>query len=246
LIKPIGDTVSRITIEKHPCAECGRDCYGVYCDKCSDRIAEIEDKKRREYEEAERQRIMQLRLNQPAATILQMGVPKAMSKFIFDNMKDKYPSFDKIGRVKEALDDGKGIFITGATGCGKTHLVIGGLYYIACQSALPLTEFGFIDVAEWAYLIDNMDKRERDAVIDEVAAKRYLAIDDAGWEGEYRKDIMRILFRKRFNLKNIDLLTTNFSITATQNDFAEFYRLDVFDRLKSRCKLITIAGKSLR
>ncbi|KKL60382.1 hypothetical protein LCGC14_2205830, partial [marine sediment metagenome] len=158
----------------------------------------------------------------------------------------KYPSYKKIKNIKTALDKGKGVIITGATGCGKTHLIIGGLYYIACQSALPLDEFGFIDVAEWAYMVNNMDKRERDAVIDEVAAKRYLVIDDAGWEGEYRKDIMRILFRKRFNLKNIDLITTNFSITANHNSFAEFYRFDIFDRLMSCCKLITVAGESVR
>lgn len=234
-------------IEKHPCAgDCGSECFGRYCDDCMDNITETENTKQQQYEEAERQLIMRLRLKQPAATIRQMGVPKEMWDFTFENMKDKYPSFKKIKSVKTALNGGKGVFITGATGSGKSHLVIGGLYYIACRSALSLDEFGFIDVAEWTYTIYNMDKRERDTMINEVAAKRYLAIDDAGWEGEYQKDIMRILFRKRFNLKNVDLITTNFSITDESNGFAEFYQFDVFDRLMSRCKLIAVAGESIR
>ncbi len=240
-IKPIGEI-----LQKHTCATLGCENETLpplsFCPNCCEQIEALENSERqREAAERIRRRI-ERRIEHPRTTILRMGVPLAMRDFTFANMKSWYPSSKCIDGVKDALKAGRGVLLIGAIGCGKTHLAVASLFDAACQNAKSLEIYGFIDCARYIYYIDNLDKRERDAALETIVKKEYLIIDDLGWEGNKYIDIIRIIIRERYNLGKINIITTNLGISKERNQLSERYALDIWSRIKSTCRLISVGG----
>lgn len=152
-----------------------------------------------------------------------IGIPKRyQGKKIKDN---KY-----IQQAVEAIQTGNSIFLTGAAGCGKTHLAIYCLLQYAADKIvigyynLPYQPNGwvkFISMPELKLTIkkswnskDDFHVETEEDIIDKYSLTPLLALDDLGAEkiSDWSKEVLYLIIDRRYRNCKQTIITSNLSL----------------------------------
>lgn len=154
----------------------------------------------------------------------------------------------------EQLREGS-FFITGPTGCGKTHF--------AC-ALLRETSFGissrFMSSEELLIMLkdsynrpspaklyrheEEEEESEQDSVITRLCEIGILAIDDFGMERitDWSLSVIRHIINSRYNELRRTYITSN----LTLQEIAKDYDQRIASRLGQMCHIVTMKGKDMR
>jgi len=161
-------------------------------------------------------------------------------KSIPENRRFKWlPEYDKV--LDWMVDNqGKGLFMFGDCGRGKSTIILGVLkpMFMALGKPFPgyhatLLSSKTADSEEWNYL---KYRKWKIAFIDELGTER--AVNDYGEKFEPFNEIMNMAEQ------NLDVLIISSNLTAAQ--FHERYGDRVMDRIKRLCLAVEFKGDSLR
>lgn len=154
------------------------------------------------------------------------------------------PEYDKI--IEWLVDTkGKGLFMTGDCGRGKTNIIFGvilPIYYMKFKSILPgysATQLAqrvppqFEDRYRWNY---ELYQKWKIAFIDELGTERM--VTDFGEKFESFNEILNVTEQKL----NVLIISSNLS----GKDFQNRYGDRTMDRIKRLCKIVKFVGDSLR
>lgn len=154
----------------------------------------------------------------------------------------------------DALHEGKGIFITGNPGTGKTHLAVASLaYHIPRQpkvksssSYLPQdVKYDFLPSVEFFLELKasfGMDLGEAEVL------KKYgngiLILDDVGSEkvSDWSRQMFYTLLDRRYRNMTQTILTSNMSL----DQLAESIDDRISSRIVEMCEIITLTGEDHR
>lgn len=142
------------------------------------------------------------------------------------------PEYDQIA---EWLRDnqGKGLFMFGANGRGKT---------ILSKTVIPAIIKKF-----YSRIISTYDAQQMNEKLDEILGKRVISLDDIGTEdvrvdyGEKRWAFPEIMDQAE-KKGNLVIITTNLDAGAIEAK----YGVRTIERIKATCKRVVFDGKSLR
>lgn len=128
---------------------------------------------------------------------------------------------------------GKGLFLTGDVGLGKTSII---------NHALPALFMANFNKIVNCYHADDVHKKLTD-----ISKKKFIAIDDMGTEtiandfGTKYESVAKIIEKAESEHKVL-FISSNLNST----DFIERYGVRTFDRIMRLCKVIKFTGQSLR
>jgi DNA replication protein DnaC len=186
-------------------------------------------------------------------TFLSFG-NKEILKYMFIESFKKYDTtikeFQWLVEYNEIIDwledsHGKGLYLTGDCGRGKTNIIFGvlvPLYLIRYKTFLPgyhatqLTDMvlpQFDNLCRWNYELYN---RWKIAYIDELGTERM--VNDFGEKFEPFNEILNVAEQK------LHVLIISSNLNGEQ--FLNRYGDRTMDRIKRLCKIITFEGESLR
>lgn len=132
---------------------------------------------------------------------------------------------------------GKGIFLYGGAGTGKTY----ALY------ALSMTHD--IKVENWVEVLEEIKTRMAHGhavgdLIDNITSEKKLAIDDVGAEKhtDYSQEKLYMIVNRMYNRMNRLFISTNLSLA----EFQEKYGERLFSRIAEMCDIVELTGEDKR
>lgn len=142
---------------------------------------------------------------------------------------------DAIESIKEK--PGKGIFIYGNAGTGKTYAIYAmSMHYD-------------IKVENWVEVLEDIKTRMtyNQAVgdlIDSITAEKKLAIDDVGAEKqtEYSQEKFYMIVNRMYNKMHRLFISTNLTLP----EFQEKYGERLFSRVAEMCEIVELTGEDKR
>ncbi len=149
-----------------------------------------------------------------------------------------YKNFQWLPEYKEvakwlADNQGKGLFLYGANGRGKT---------ILSKVILPVIIYKYA-----GKIIKRYDAQEMNENLEDILKKRIVSLDDIGTEeirviyGEKRWAFPEIMDKTEKN-KNLTIITTNLDASGIEAK----YGIRTIERIKATCKRVVFKGNSLR
>jgi len=150
-----------------------------------------------------------------------------------------------IGYVNGFIDlvaKGQGLVISGPTGTGKTHLVVGVAKGIISQH---LRGVRFIDVGVWAsdFVYGSRSFDEKKKTIEGMKNAEVLVLDDLGAEKELSSKAtaigaIQLVLKHRYNQSKPTIITSNLS----QDDLNEYIGQRVWSRVRGKSMFLNING----
>jgi len=184
-----------------------------------------------------------------ARNIRTSGLPRNYLDKTFENF-EVGRNEKAIKRIKEYLQnkewrDGRGLYITGTVGCGKTHLAAAIVHELARQNVYTLFVFvpDFLDEIRSTYDDKNQDE-ERENPFELAKISTVLILDDLGtekvteWANE--KLLQLINYRTSNNLTTI--ITSNYTLQELPGRLGQ----RIYSRIKGACEEIIINGEDRR
>jgi len=147
--------------------------------------------------------------------------------------------------VTKQFSKGKGVFLCGKAGVGKTHTAWAISDMVEARSLR--TDFYKVNkIMFWFRNINDNDSREllEEMVGDGSLKKNYLFLDDFGSnkESEFTLDCMTMILDYRYENKLPTVITSN----ASFDELLENVGARVYSRLIGMCKEVEITGKDRR
>ncbi len=144
------------------------------------------------------------------------------------------------------LDGGKGMYLFGAVGCGKTHSLCAiAKHYIRC---------GIKSVVFWNW--EHFLKTHRakgadgygvaDKFLVDTAAAEILLIDDIGGNSKEASDDELEKLYLVFNNRVSNCLPTFFSSNRNPEEIGELYDQRIVSRIHGHCEIIGLEGRDRR
>lgn len=217
--------VNTTILKTDNCGSCGKEIikYSQYCDKCW-----VIEKARREQECKEELRDKRLEL-----------IPEYYRKMTFENFTKTDKNLTAYNAVQSFITDtGKGLFLYGTCGAGKTHLAA------AARQAI-INDFKQVRYIESPELMmklrKSFDNKEvtDEKIINFYVEPEYLIIDDFGADrtSAFAEDCFYLLLNRR-------LTTMKHKILMTSNKSLKDYALSTSDRIASRiaemCQVVSL------
>lgn len=172
---------------------------------------------------------------------------REMQAYTFANDDGAQPELSKAMRAyvehfQEFSEDGKGLFLYGPVGTGKSFLVA-CVVNALIDTGLPCLMTNFSRLTN---RISGMWEG-RQEYIDSLSRFSLVAIDDLGVERdtEYMNESVTTIIDSLYRAKVPMIITSNYT-PAQLVDEAEIRRKRVYDRLLERCHPIYVAGESRR
>ncbi len=181
------------------------------------------------------------------------GLSKRLKSYTFSNFKP-YVSPEAaraVERVEEYLgsweenrEDGKGLYLCGGVGTGKTHLAVAVLNEVVRKKRVPSL---FVTVPE---LLDNLREaynkpgRDLDEWMDAVQNADFLVLDDLGSERvtEWVRERIFVIVNHRYR----EQLPTVFTSNVGPKDLAEQLGERTASRIIAMCEWIALEGDDYR
>lgn len=125
--------------------------------------------------------------------------------------------------VKASIDDGKGAYITGPCGRGKTHLAVGLLnFWFAGQYALQRAEqprARYLSMTDFFFRLrnsfsDSSSSEDMQNIVDRYVSCGLLLIDDLGAQKntEWSREVLYLLIDRRYREMKPTIVTSNLSL----------------------------------
>ncbi len=181
------------------------------------------------------------------------GLSKRLKSYTFSNFKP-YVSPEAaraVERVEEYLgsweenkEEGKGLYLCGGVGTGKTHLAVAVLNEVVRKKRVPSL---FVTVPE---LLDNLREaynkpgRDLDEWMDAVQNADFLVLDDLGSERvtEWVRERIFVIVNHRYR----EQLPTVFTSNVGPKDLAEQLGERTASRIIAMCEWIALEGDDYR
>ena len=172
---------------------------------------------------------------------------KTFTNFNTDNNAEEFASCRKYSKdFMERLKDGKGLFITGKVGSGKTHLAAAIIDYIARilknKKRMRLIFTTAVNlIAEIKYSFDSNDTEETVKKYEECDL---LVIDDLGPERmtDWTNELFYKIIDSRYSNMRPMIITTNLTNKEIKGKLSE----RVVSRIYECCKGIQMKGNDYR
>jgi DNA replication protein DnaC len=177
------------------------------------------------------------------------GLPKIYLGKTFDNF-DVGKNGKAIKRIKEYLQNkewkyGKGLYLTGTVGCGKTHLAAAIVHELAKQNVYTLFIFvpDFLDEIRSAYGEKEQDE-EREDPFELARESTILILDDLGTEKvtEWANEKLLQLINHRAGNNLATIITSNYTIDQIKDRLGE----RIASRIRGMCEELMINGEDRR
>jgi DNA replication protein DnaC len=137
---------------------------------------------------------------------------------------------------------GQGLVISGPTGTGKTHLVVGIAKGIISQH---LRGVKFIDVGVWAsdFVYGSRSFDEKKKTIEGMKNAEVLVLDDLGAEKELSSKAtaigaIQLILKHRYNQTRPTIITTNLN----QTELSEYIGQRVWSRVRGKSMFLNLTG----
>ena len=140
---------------------------------------------------------------------------------------------------------GIGLFITGAVGTGKTHLVAAIIDYIARVHKRKVYDIIFISSVNLLFRIKfSFDSKTTEALIEELEEASLLAIDDLGVEksSDWTHEIFYKILDSRYSKQRPTILTSNFTDAELKEKMSE----RIVSRIYEMCNGVKITCEDYR
>ncbi len=192
-----------------------------------------------------------------------MRIPPRYRHVSLDNFQilKKYKHHIVINEIKKYIYSndfklGKGLFLVGEPGVGKTHLAISILKeFYKKRSIIGL----FYDTNNLLFDLratfdGSSSTRE---LLDEVINSPILVLDDMGAErlSDWARDILHYIITTRYNQLKPVIITSNINITSENIDnkneniqisLKDRLGISIASRLEEMCKIIEVQGEDMR
>jgi DNA replication protein DnaC len=181
------------------------------------------------------------------------GLSKRLKSYTFSNFKP-YVSPEAaraVERVEEYLgsweenkEEGKGLYLCGGVGTGKTHLAVAVLNEVVRKKRVPslfVTVPEFLDNLREAY---NKPGRDLDEWMDAVQNADFLVLDDLGSERVtvWVRERIFVIVNHRYR----EQLPTVFTSNVGPKDLAELLGERTASRIIAMCEWIALEGDDYR
>ncbi|MDX8340551.1 hypothetical protein SLH46_15230 [Draconibacterium sp. IB214405] len=152
-----------------------------------------------------------------------------------DNTMSKFTYLPEFDEVADWLSDtkGKGLFLTGNVGRGKTNII----HYV-----LPV-----LFMAKFTKVVNCYNAEDVNAKFAEIRRKKFISIDEMGVEpivNDYgaKHEAMNNVF----NIAETESKVLFVSSNLTGSEILGRYGVRTMDRIKRLCRVIKFSGESLR
>ena len=186
----------------------------------------------------------QTAMNLVAARIPPMYAPKNLATFKPSSKHRKEVLETAKKYIAEYKLDGKGLFLWGPCGTGKTHLAVAILkeLILAGHMGLFYNIISLLDDMRASY--NSSDESEQWELIDRVRDTRILILDDLGAEktSGWVSDRLYAIINYRYENNNTTIVTSN----KSESELKEQVGIRIYSRLVEMCRVIPFAGKDYR
>lgn len=165
----------------------------------------------------------------------------------FDSLEAPHPTLGRAARLALAAargESGRGVAMFGRPGRGKSHVAVA-----ACRAALSRgVAAGYYNVAELVGRIQGTysprEEGTRRAVIEEVARRRLVVLDDLG--KEHRSTNVDSIVYELVNALYLARSTLLLCSNLTDSDYRGRYDEAVRSRLAGMCEVVVVGGEDRR
>ena len=196
----------------HP--RCKHDKPEGFCEQCRDEAAKQQEQDRiNKIKKRENDRLLDLQQH-PEKKLIKFNIPKRYLNCSFENFKTK----SNLSKNFENIQDG--LFLTGKTGSGKTHIAISVLRSLVMNDNIE--DAVFINASRLLLAIresfkEGAKKTEKD-IVDYYSQVPFLILDDLGSEktSEFAITTLYIIIDTRYNELLSTIITTNLSLSQIE------------------------------
>lgn len=137
---------------------------------------------------------------------------------------------------KKATEEGKGLFVYGSTGTGKTYFIT------AIAKGQKTKVQNFVELL--SEFRDYIQKGTYHDNLEELTSGKYLFIDDIGAEktSDFVLEFVYLVVNRRYEDMNKTVFTTNLSL----EDFRERYGDRILSRIAEMCLFVELNGEDKR
>lgn len=165
----------------------------------------------------------------------------------FDGLKEKPPTLERAARLsREALrgESGRGVAMFGKPGIGKTHVAVA-----VCREALQRgVVAGYYNVAGLVSRVQETysarEEETRRVVIEGVANRRFVVLDDLG--KEHRSDNVDSIIYELINVLYVARSTLILCSNLPAAEYRRRYDEAVRSRIAGMCEIVVVFGKDRR
>ncbi|MBE6114853.1 MAG: hypothetical protein E7191_07190 [Erysipelotrichaceae bacterium] len=199
--------------------------------------------------------VHELEMRKKEAYYLYQPFTRQQMSITLDTMKVFHEDPSYMNAFAQILDyvlepQGKGIYLYGSVGVGKTYLMMALCNEFASQGKTV----AFVNVTE--FLLEHKTKIDYE-LLERVKNADFMVLDDIGQESVtayHRDEILFPLLNDRMMMGKATCFTSNFDFAGLQehfcvniyNDREELKALRVMERIKALSKEVNLIGKSRR